>query len=59
MTMDDDRAARDIKEAVDRSWAAMVDLTPEQKDVALGRLLELLALEVLSHEPAHAPEKRH
>jgi hypothetical protein len=56
---DDDRAARDIKDAVDRCWAALVDLRPEQKDMVIVRLVEMLTMEVLSHEPAHAPEKRH
>jgi hypothetical protein len=56
---DDARAARDIRDAVDRCWAAMVDLTPDQKDMVIGKLCEMLAMEVLSHEPAHALEKRH
>ncbi len=37
----------------------MIDLTPEQKMVALGRLDDLMTLEQLSHVPEAAPERRH
>jgi hypothetical protein len=50
---------RAVNDAVDRCWAAMLDLTPEQKDAVIVRLVELLALEVLSREPTRAPDKRH
>jgi hypothetical protein len=63
MSNDDDpldKRAQAILEAVRACWRHLSDLNlAEDRLLALDKLHQMLAMEVLSHEPAHAPEKRH
>jgi len=55
---DIDKQAREVREAVDACWRLLVDLTCEQKAVALNELGKWLAEEA-TYDPASAPERRH
>jgi hypothetical protein len=43
------KRAREITDTVDKCWKAMVDLTIEEKALALDRLTKLVAMEEATH----------
>jgi hypothetical protein len=45
------RQAREVQEAVDRWWLALIDLDLSQKEAVIDRVVQLFLMEEGSHEP--------
>jgi hypothetical protein len=56
---DIDKRAQAILDAVRACWRILSDLQIDDKMVALDKLDDMVTLEIVSHDPASAPERRH